>query len=53
MTWTVWNWINVFCIFFSGYVAAYCFARNNNLLGWFNIFASALNLAIVLVRVDF
>jgi hypothetical protein len=47
MEWSHWNWINVFFVFFSGWVAAGCFDNNNNGAGWLNLFASALNGAII------
>lgn len=39
--------LNVFCIVFSGMVAHRMFEQGNTKLGWGNLFASALNLAIV------
>ena len=42
-------YINVFFVFFSGYWAYKEFKRGNNRSGWFNLFASAVNLAAVFV----
>lgn len=46
-----WNWfylINLACIFLSWHWAKEAFANGNKIGGWFNVFASALNAAIVL-----
>jgi len=51
MTWTDWNWINVFFAFFSGWVAIGCFEDKNIGAGWLNLFASAINGAIIAVRI--
>ena len=50
MMWTDWNYINVACMVFSGMLAGYCFSRDNHFGGWINLFASALNFAIVGAR---
>lgn len=50
MTWTDWNYINVFFVFFSAYVAYTCFEEGNTKAGWVNVLASSLNFAIVGVR---
>lgn len=50
MGWTDWNYINVVCMVTSGMLAGYFFSENNTIGGWFNLFASAVNLAIVGVR---
>ena len=48
--WTDWNWINVFFVFFSAWVAYDCFKRDKIKWGWLNLMASALNAALVAVR---
>jgi len=40
--------INVFCVVFSWRVASRCFDRGDKVWGNFNLFASALNAAIVI-----
>jgi hypothetical protein len=50
MNWNDWNWINVFFVFFSAHLAAKCFKEENNVGGWFNLFASSMNGAIVALR---
>ncbi len=40
--------INAFCVVFSAYHAMKAFVRNDAKMGWFNLFASAFNLGIVL-----
>jgi hypothetical protein len=50
MTWTDWNYINVFFVFVSGWMAISCFDNGNEGAGWFNLFASSLNAAIVATR---
>lgn len=35
--------INLFCVWFSWNVANQCFERGDKAMGYFNIFASALN----------
>lgn len=50
MEWSTWNWINVIFVFFSGYLALDCFKNENSIGGWFNLFASSLNGAIVALR---
>ena len=45
--WTTMNWLNVFFIFVSGYLAYDCFEEGNDMWGWFNLFASALNFASI------
>lgn len=45
--WSDWNYINVFFVFFSAVVAYTCFKDDNDNAGWINIFASAVNLAII------
>lgn len=50
MTWTDWNWINVFFTFFSGYIAIGCWKDGRNFAGHLNAFACVLNGAIVAVK---
>jgi len=40
--------INVACILFSAWVAVGAFNKGNNVGGWLNTLASAVNLAVVL-----
>lgn len=51
MTWTAWNWINVLLIFVNGWFAIDFFRERYTMIGSLNLFASALNTAIVAVRV--
>jgi hypothetical protein len=39
--------INVLCVFVSWKIATTCFNNGNKFGGWLNVFASALNAAIV------
>ena len=48
--WTTMNWLNVFFIFVSGYLAYDCFEDERETWGWFNLFASALNFATVAAK---
>lgn len=41
--------ITLFCVWFSWHVASQCFDRDEDFLGYFNLFASALN-AVVFVN---
>jgi hypothetical protein len=50
MTWSNWNWINVFCVFFSGYLALTCWSDGREKAGHFNAFACVLNAVIVATR---
>lgn len=50
MEWTNWNWINVFCVFFSGYIAIKCWRNGNDFGGHLNAFAAVLNGVIVAAR---
>lgn len=51
MTWSTWNWINVLLVLLNGWFAYYMFRTGRELVGSLNLFASALNTAIVAVRV--
>lgn len=39
--------LNGACVFLSAAVSVYCFNNDNKFGGWLNLFASALNVAIV------
>jgi len=43
-------YINVFFVFFSAYWAHKTFKRGDNGAGWFNLFASAFNFAVVVAQ---
>jgi len=42
--------LNVGCTIFSGWVAIGCFQRGNTSAGYLNLFASALNAALIAAR---
>ena len=42
--------INFVCVIFSGWVALGCFQRGSTGLGYLNLFASALNAALIVAR---
>ena len=48
--WSAWNYINLFFVFFSGYVAITCFNDGQDRAGWINLFASSLNGAIIALK---
>lgn len=48
--WSNWNYINVVFVFFSALVAYMCFEEGNDKGGWMNVFASALNFALIGVK---
>jgi hypothetical protein len=41
------NFINLLFIFVSGYFAVQCFQDGRAFWGWFNVFASAMNAAVI------
>lgn len=50
MEWSAWNWINVFFIFFSGYIAIDCWRDGRDSAGHLNAFACVINAIIVLSK---
>lgn len=50
MEFSNWNYINLVLVFFSGYIAIGCFKNQNDVAGWINLFASALNGALFFAR---
>lgn len=48
--WTTMNWLNVFFVFVSGYLAYDCFEDERDTWGWFNLGASAINAATVAAK---
>lgn len=53
MEWTAWNWVNVFFMFFSGYLAISCWKEGNNMAGHLNAFACAINTLVVISKLGF
>ena len=49
--WSTMNWLNVFFIFVSGYIAIDCFEDGRDDWGWFNLGASAINAATVAAKI--
>jgi hypothetical protein len=43
--------VNLLFVFVSGYFAVQCFQEGNKFWGWFNVFASAMNAASVLMNI--
>ena len=48
---TAMNIVNLMFVFFSGYLAVQCFQVGATFWGWFNLFASAMNAASVLLHI--
>jgi hypothetical protein len=46
--WEILYLLNIFCVWFSWRVAKQCFDRGDKAMGYVNVFASALNAAVVL-----
>lgn len=50
MNWTAWNWINVFFMFFSAWVAIGCWKEGRTWAGHLNAFAATINGVIVAIK---